>query len=94
MMMQVEEIKIKIKEIFMEELITKLQNDAGLSQEQAKNAYTTTLDFIKEKLPMGLGDKVEDLLNGNFDISSFFGGSAADDSESPIDKMKGLMGNK
>ena len=47
----------------MEELIKKVSEKAGINAEQAKNAVTTVMDFIKNKIP-GIGDKLKDLVAG------------------------------
>ena len=78
----------------MQELIKELVEKAGLSEESAKKAVETTVNFIKAKLPAGLSDKVEGLLSGGFDLGSMFGGSKDSDASdaNPLDKLKGLFG--
>jgi len=78
----------------MQELIKELMDKAGLTEESAKKAVDTTVNFVKAKLPAGLSDKVEGLLNGNLDLGSMFGASnnAADAGSNPLDKLKGLFG--
>ncbi len=44
----------------MQELIEKLKTEAGLTDEQAKQAITTVKSFIVEKFPM-LEDAVENM---------------------------------
>ena len=44
----------------MHELITLLQEKAGISQEQAIKAVDTIKDFVKEKFPM-LGGAVDNM---------------------------------
>ena len=46
----------------MEELINKLMENAGISQEQATKALETIKDFVKEKFPM-LGGAVDNLFS-------------------------------
>lgn len=36
----------------MKELVEKLMSEAGLSEDQAKQAITTIKDFVVEKFPM------------------------------------------
>ena len=48
----------------MHELITLLQEKAGISQEQAIKAVDTIKDFVKEKFPMMAG-AVDSLLGAN-----------------------------
>lgn len=53
----------------MEELITLLQQRAGISQEQAIKALDTIKDFVKEKFPMMAG-AVDNLLGTKQSSSS------------------------
>jgi nucleoid DNA-binding protein len=77
----------------MQALINELMEKAGLSEESAQKAVDTTINFIKTKLPPGFSDKLEDLLNGKFDLSSMFGGGGSS-SESPLDKLSNMFGKK
>lgn len=79
----------------MQALIDELVAKAGLTPEAAAKSVETTIGFVKSKLPPFLADKVEDLLNGKFDLGSLmggFGGGSAD--ESPLDKLTGMFGSK
>jgi len=79
----------------MQELINELVEKVGLSPEIAEKATTVVVNFMKNKLPEGLSDKVEGLLGGNFDLGSMFGGgdnAAAGGDNNPLDKLKGLFG--
>lgn len=78
----------------MEELIKRLQEQVGLSPEAAQKTVNTLLDFAKEKLPMGLGEKLEDLLNGSFDLGGLFGGNSNQENptqDNPLDKLKNMF---
>ena len=44
----------------MEELITRLTQNAGITEEQAAKALETIKDFVKEKFPM-LGGAVDNM---------------------------------
>lgn len=69
----------------MDELMAAIQEKTGLPAEQAQGAAQAALDFLKEKLPAGIGDKLEDMIAGNADsISDAVGGLA--------DKAKGVFG--
>lgn len=61
----------------MEELIQKVSEKAGISTEQAKSAIETLLAHFKDKLPFGIGDKLESYVQGGSESSSspegFFG---------------------
>ena len=70
----------------MEELMQAIQEKTGLPAEQAQGAAEAAMDFFKEKLPGGLGDKLEDIIAGNTDaISDAVGGLT--------DKAKGMFGS-
>lgn len=75
----------------MQELINELMQKAGLTEESAKKAIETTMGFIKSKLPPMFGDKIDDIVNGKFDLSSMFGGGSKGDNDSPLDKLKDMF---
>lgn len=82
----------------MEELLKKLQEKAGLSPEQANTAFETMKEFIQDKIPANLGINIDDVLKGNFDLSSlvsgFFGNKSNDNdnsSDNPLDKLKNMF---
>jgi nucleoid DNA-binding protein len=47
----------------MQELITKLTTNAGISEEQAKKVLDTVKDYVKEKFPI-MADAVNKLFEG------------------------------
>jgi hypothetical protein len=68
----------------MEELIQEVSEKTGISLDQAKGAIETVIDHLKDKLPMGLGDKIESFLQG--------GSSSTDDLVSGLkDKIGGFF---
>lgn len=77
----------------MEELIKELIDKAGLNEDSAQKAVATMVSFVKTKLPDGLSGQVENLLSGNFDISSLFGGGDNDNEggNNPLDALKGFL---
>jgi hypothetical protein len=68
----------------MDELMTAIQEKTGLPTEQATAAAQAAMDFFKEKLPPGIGDKLDDLLAGNAD-------AIAGATEGVTDKIKGMV---
>ena len=69
----------------MEELLNAVKDRTGLPADKAKEAVEAVLDFLKNKLPGGLGNQLEGMLEGNADrIGDALGGIT--------DKLKGLMG--
>lgn len=49
---------------YMEEIIARLQSEAGLTEEQAKKAIETIKNFVVEKFPM-LEGAVSNIFRGN-----------------------------
>ena len=67
------------------ELFKTVAEKAGISVEQAKTAVETVLESLKEKLPSGVSDQLENLLGGDsFDLGKF--------TSSLGDKAKDLLG--
>ncbi len=68
----------------MEELIQQVTEKTGITIDQAKGAIGTVIDHLKDKLPMGLGDKIESFIQG--------GSSSTDDLVSSLkDKIGGFF---
>lgn len=62
-----------------------IQERTGLPAEKAEGAAQAALDFLADRLPAGIGDKLEDMISGNADgIAEAVSGLA--------DKAKGLFG--
>jgi hypothetical protein len=78
----------------MQELINALIEKANLSPEDAAKAAQTAVDFVKSKVPPFFGDKIEELINGKFDLGSLMGGfgGGGDAGESPLDKLGSMFG--
>ena len=57
----------------MDELIQLVAQKTGLSDEMAKVAVDTVIDFLKDKLPGPAAAQLDTLLEGG-DISSLMGG--------------------
>lgn len=69
----------------MDELIQAVADKAGISVDQAKSAIEAVLAHFKDKLPFGIGDKLESYLQGGGTDSSSSG-----DSSSSSDLLGGL----
>ena len=48
----------------MEELIKRITEKTGISEDQARTAVTTVSNFLKEKLPAPIAGQVDSLLGG------------------------------
>ena len=68
----------------MEALLKKVQEKANLTEEQAKGAVDSVMEFVKSKLPEGLADKVDDMFGGAEGEKVEFGGI--------MDSLAGLFG--
>lgn len=71
----------------MEELIQSISEKTGISADQAKGAIETMLAHFKDKLPFGIGDKLESYLQGGSGDSSSSEGLLGD----LKDKIGGLF---
>jgi hypothetical protein len=49
----------------MEELKNQIIEKLGISPEQASGAIDMVVNFLKDKLPAGLGETVQGLISGN-----------------------------
>lgn len=69
----------------MEHIIKLITEKTGISKEQAETAVNVVTDYIKEKLPAGMGGQIDGLLKG--DTSSL--GNMADGIK---DSLGGMFG--
>ena len=61
----------------MDELVKLVAAKTGLSEEMARTAVQTVLDFLKQKLPAPIADRLEDLLgdeDGQLDLGDLAAG--------------------
>lgn len=78
----------------MEELVKELVEKVGLSEEKAKESVEVITEFVKGKLPSSLSGQVENIMNGEFNMSSLFGfggGSKGGEKSNPLDALKGFL---
>jgi uncharacterized protein (DUF2267 family) len=71
----------------MDELVKTVADKAGLSPESAQKAVHAVMDFIKEKLPAGMGAQLESFIDSNAESAKGIVGSLAE-------KVGGLLGKK
>ena len=62
----------------MQELIQTVADKTGISPEQAQSAIEAVIDHFKDKLPLGLGDKLESFVQGGSSTSSDIFGELKD----------------
>ena len=48
----------------MEELIKQVTAKAGISEDQARTAVSTVLDFVKQRLPAPIAGQIENAVSG------------------------------
>lgn len=48
----------------MDELIKRVSEKTGISEDQAKTAVTTVLGFLKDKLPAPIAGQIENVIGG------------------------------
>jgi len=48
----------------MNEIVDQIASKAGISKDQAQTAFTTTVNFIKDKLPDSIGSQLAGLTHG------------------------------
>ena len=68
----------------MDELIKLVVEKTGISEEMAKTAVDTVLNFLKQKLPAPIADRIDDLLEADsrLDLGDLAG------------SLGGLLGNR
>jgi hypothetical protein len=68
----------------MDELIKRVSEKTGISEDQAKSAVATVLGFLKEKLPAPIAGQVDNVIGG--------GGENAGTASDMAAKVGGLFG--
>lgn len=69
----------------MEELIKQVTAKAGISEDQARTAVSTVLDFVKKRLPAPIAGQIENAVSGE---GGGIGGALGD----MASKAGGLLG--
>jgi hypothetical protein len=69
----------------MEELIKRITEKTGISEDQARSAVNTVSGFLKEKLPEPIAGHVDSVLGGAGGVTDKLGDAAA--------KVGGLFGS-
>jgi hypothetical protein len=68
----------------MESIIKMVCEKTGISESQAKTAVETVVNFLKDKMPGGIGAQVESFVNGG-------AGSVGDIAGGLKDKIGGML---
>ena len=61
----------------MEELVKRITEKTGISEDQARSAINTVTGFLKEKLPAPLAGQIDNVLGGGAGITDKLGDAAA-----------------
>lgn len=61
----------------MDELIKRITEKTGISEDQARSAVNTVAGFLKEKLPAPLAGQVDNVLSGTGGMTDTLGDAAA-----------------
>jgi hypothetical protein len=61
----------------MDELVKRITEKTGISEEQARSAVNTVAGFLKEKLPAPLAGQVDNVLSGAGGVTDNLGDVAA-----------------
>jgi hypothetical protein len=72
----------------MDEIIRKLVQQLGLSEETARKAVELILGQLEDKLPEPIAGQLEGILNGDVDLTDLGG------NEGLLGKLGGLFGGK
>ncbi|MCA1849549.1 MAG: DUF2267 domain-containing protein [Acidobacteria bacterium] len=71
----------------MEELVKRVSERTGLSEEKAKTAVDTVVSFLKERLPAPIAGQVDNVLGKA-------GGTIVDKAGDLLGNIGGMFGNK
>lgn len=69
----------------MEQLIKMISEKAGISTEQSTKALGAVTNFLKEKMPLGIGSQVESFIKGGNGSTSNVAGDVKE-------KISGIFG--
>jgi hypothetical protein len=73
----------------MEELINRVSEKAGISEEQARSAVQTVVDFLKERVPAPYSGYIDNFISGGGERTGEGGGLGGIASG-----LGGMFGNK
>ncbi len=59
----------------MDELVKQISQRTGITEDQAKQAITQVLDFLKQRLPAPVAQQIDGVMSGSMpDLSKGIGG--------------------
>lgn len=78
----------------MDELIKQVSQRTGLSEEKAKTAVDTVVNFLKDKLPGPIGGQIDNVLSGAGGTIASAGGAVMDKAGDVLGGIGGMFGGK
>ena len=73
----------------MEELIKQVSQKTGISEDQARTAVSTVINFLKDKLPAPIAGQLDNFIGG----SASAAGAAADGATGTVNDIAGQLGD-
>ncbi|MEA2204036.1 MAG: hypothetical protein QOE77_812 [Blastocatellia bacterium] len=73
----------------MEELIKQVSQKTGISEDQARTAVSTVINFLKDKLPAPIAGQLDNFIGG----SAGAAGAAADGATGTVNDIAGQLGD-
>ncbi len=78
----------------LDELVKRISEKTGLSEEQARSAAETAVGFIKEKLPAPLAGQFDNYLGGSGEGGESGGGDLLGQAQNALGGLGGIFGGK
>jgi len=74
----------------MEELIRQVSQRSGISEDQARKAVDTVLNYMRDKLPASVSGTIDGALGGGANVA----GDVADTAQNVLGNIGGMFGKK
>lgn len=76
----------------LDELVKRISEKTGLSEEQSRSAAETAVGFIKEKLPAPIAGQVDSYLGGSGEDGKEGGGDLMGQAQNALGNIGGMFG--
>ena len=74
----------------MEELIKQVSQRSGISEDQARKAVDTVMNYMRDKLPASASGMIDGALGGGANVA----GDVADTAQNVLGNLGGIFGKK
>jgi uncharacterized protein (DUF2267 family) len=74
----------------MEELIRQVSQRSGISEDQARKAVDTVMNYMRDKLPASVSGTIDSALGGGANVA----GDVADTAQNVLGNIGGMFGKK